>query len=287
MAGSSDASSTPSAEVGAAAELTRIALVVPSDAAERALVAAVDALGRGCEQRDAADGTTTLVFWTPPEEGAQAAADLRALGVGPVETGTEDGAWRDAMRAFHTPIEVGGRLRVRPPWTAPVAGLLDVVIDPGMAFGTGQHATTRGCLELMLAIPPGPVLDVGCGSGVLAIAARRLGWEPVMAVDFDPLAVDATVANAAANGVDVVVAQADIATDPLPATPVLVANLTADLLGVLARAVHRAPPRWAVLSGLRPAETDAVVAAWAPLGLMVRDRRDADDWTALLMEAPR
>lgn len=273
--------------MGAAADLTRIALVVPSADAERALVAAVGALGRGCEERDLGDGTTALVFWTSPEDGGAAADALRALGLGPVETGTDDGSWRDAMRAFHTPITVGGRLRVRPPWVEPEPGVLDVVIDPGMAFGTGQHATTRGCLELMLMIPPGPCLDVGCGSGVLAIAARRLGWEPVLAVDFDPLAVDATRANAAANGVDVDVARCDISTDPLPAVPVLLANLTADLLAVLARAVHRAPPRWAVLSGLRPAQAEAVVAAWAPLGLRVRDRRDADDWTALLMEAPR
>src|SRR5690606_664719 len=106
------------------------------------------------------------------------------------------------MRAFHTPVEVAGRLRVRPPWEPPREGLLDVVIDPGMAFGTAQHATTRACLELLCGLPAGgPLVDAGCGSGVLSVAARRLGFGPVWAIDSDPLSVEATVGNARRNGV--------------------------------------------------------------------------------------
>ncbi len=116
------------------------------------------------------------------------------------------------MLAFHRPVEVAGRLLVRPPWEPPRAGLLDVEIDPGMAFGTAQHGTTRACLELLAGLP-GPragLLDAGCGSGVLSIAARRLGFDPVWSVDFDPLAVDATIANARRNGVGLRVARRTI-----------------------------------------------------------------------------
>ena len=110
--------------------------------------------------------------------------------------------WDQRWRSFHKPLVLGDRLSVRPPWEAPPASAaIDLVIDPGQAFGTGAHATTRLCLELMLELagtdragePPqrGPFLDLGCGSGVLAIAAARLGFSPVLAVDFDPVAVEA------------------------------------------------------------------------------------------------
>src|SRR6185312_11502631 len=106
----------------------------------------------------------------------------------------------------HRPLVLGSRLAVRPPWEAPLGADVELVIDPAQAFGTGSHATTRLCLELLIALADGspergPVVDVGCGSGVLAIAAARLGWEPVIAVDYDPLSVDATRHNAAVNGV--------------------------------------------------------------------------------------
>ncbi|HMM48846.1 MAG TPA: 50S ribosomal protein L11 methyltransferase, partial [Miltoncostaeaceae bacterium] len=97
----------------------------------------------------------------------------RGLDVG-ATTAPQDDAWRDALRRFHRPVAIEGRLLVRPPWAEPQPGLADVVIDPGMAFGTAQHATTRACLTLLCSLPRrGALLDVGCGSGVLAIAARR------------------------------------------------------------------------------------------------------------------
>jgi ribosomal protein L11 methyltransferase len=99
------------------------------------------------------------------------------------------------------------------------------VIDPGGAFGTGAHATTRLALELLLDERPGSVLDVGCGSGVLAIAAAKLGFAPVTAVDRDEAALDATRSNAAANGVDVAVRLADALTDALPPTDIALANI--------------------------------------------------------------
>jgi ribosomal protein L11 methyltransferase len=122
-----------------------------------------------------------------------------------------DEDWIDRWRQFHKPVRVGG-LWVGPPWEQPDADAVAVVIDPGRAFGTGGHPTTRLCLELLEAEERGSVLDVGCGSGVLSIAAAKLGFAPVLAFDFDPQAVEATERNAADNGVAVDVRRADLAT---------------------------------------------------------------------------
>ena len=102
--------------------------------------------------------------------------------------------------SFHVPIEVGS-LRVRPPWHEPRAGALDVVFDPGQGFGTGSHATTRLSLELLVELTPeGLIADWGCGSGILAIAAAKLGWGPVLACDIEPESVTETADSARANG---------------------------------------------------------------------------------------
>lgn len=265
--------------------LTRIAVRLTGDAdPELTLVQATAIVGSGCQERD---GGRELLFWAPRESSRRLVQALGALaGVAGVDAEDADGSWRDALRTFHQPIRVAGRLLVRPPWVDPEPALGDVVIDPGMAFGTGQHATTQGCLELVCGLEPeGAVLDVGCGSGVLAIAARRLGFGPVTAYDFDPLCVDATLANARANGVALTVARRTLGEDPLPATPTLLANLTSGLLEALAREVTPRPPRAAIISGLRPSEAPRVLRAWAPAGLREADRREADDWAAILLRA--
>ena len=101
--------------------------------------------------------------------------------------------WGEDWRSFHKPVDVPGALRVRPPWEPPLDGALDVVIEPGQAFGTGSHATTRLTLELLATLEPeGALADWGCGSGVLAIAAAKLGWAPVLACDVEPESVAAT-----------------------------------------------------------------------------------------------
>jgi len=220
--------------------------------------------------------------------------------------------WADRWQDFHKPQLVGGRIWLRPSWEEPREGALDVVVDPGRAFGTGAHPTTRLCLELLLELAAegsasGPLTDLGTGSGVLAIAATKLGWGPVTGYDHEPAALDAAAANAAANGVKVELGRVNLReTVPEPA-PTVVANLTAPVLGGLAVqlgdrgggrgsplrslpavAPGRASPVPAVLvcSGLLPSEADQVAAAFGPTGLSEVERRVEGDWAALLLRRP-
>jgi ribosomal protein L11 methyltransferase len=223
--------------------------------------------------------------WLPRADGAAAerlADELGQRGIAAtVETAQQSDDWRDGLRRHHHPIEVGGRLRVRPPWSESLVGFLDIVIDPGMAFGTGQHATTKGCLTLLISDPGGSLLDVGCGSGVLAIAACKLGYGPVWAIDNDPLATEATTENAVVNGVSVRVDDHDAERDRLPAAQTLVANITAIPVIALAGALPDALPRQVILSGFRPPDVERVSAAWGTRGFAVAERFDEDNWTAL------
>jgi ribosomal protein L11 methyltransferase len=184
----------------------------------------------------------------------------------------------------------GRRLRVRPPWEAPAGEAVELVIDPGQAFGTGAHATTRLCLELMLDLrPSGGFLDLGCGSGVLAIAAARLGWAPVAAVDFDPLAVAATASNASSNAVAVEVRRHDLRVDPVLTAPTVAANLLRPLLLTWAGRLASLPdalPERVIASGLLVGEADEIAAAFSAVGLRECDRRESGDWAALLLERP-
>ena len=267
----------------------RLTVEVPGAEAERAMVDACAALGTGCRERALPGGRVALDFWVaPPADEAAARLERAVRGAGApggVRAEAEDPAWEDAMPAFHRPVEIAGRLRVRPPWDAPREPFADVVIEPGMAFGTAQHPTTRACLELLAGLPAaGSLLDAGCGSWVLAIAARRLGFDPVWAVDQDPLAVEATLANERRNRVGLRIARRTIGADALPAARVVVANLTATGLAALAGALPRPAPRWLVASGLRPHEVSAAAARFAPLGLS-RAREIVDDgWASVLLE---
>ena len=245
--------------------------------------------GGGCRVADPVDGRVVVDYWVPESvnPGAEAMRTLLAsVGiVTDVGEQVEDDSWKRALRDFHQPV-VAGRIRVRPPWVAPAAGMLDVVIDPGMAFGTGQHPTTRTSLELIAEVPRGPVLDAGCGTGVLSIAAARLGFGPIVAIDHDPHAVTATEAGARANMVQVSVRQATIGVDVLPESPIVFANLTLEVLRTLAEAMRgQAPQQIAhlVASGLRVHEVDDAVAAFSPLGLVEVRRLEEDGWASVRM----
>lgn len=191
--------------------------------------------------------------------------------------------WSERWKRFHVPVLVGGRVYVRPPWEQPAVrpGVTEIVIDPGPAFGTGSHPTTRMCLELMLSLKAqGSFADLGCGSGVLAIAAAKLGYSPVAAFDSDAAAIGATRANARDNGVVLDrVERWDLRRESPPPARTVVANLMRPLLLQLAPGLER--PDALVLSGLLDEEADEVAAAFVPL----RQTRKLSEkgWAALLL----
>lgn len=283
MRASSVACATPSAD-----HLIRLTARVAVVDAEYALAEACVLTGTGCRQGDPVDGYVEIDVWVPQGGGIDATSlggVLRAAGIdAQVSAVQESRAWRDALRNFHRPV-VAGRVRVRPPWVAAATGMLDVVIDPGMAFGTGQHPTTRTSLEMLGQVPPAAVLDAGTGSGVLAVAAARLGFGPVVAIDADSVAVAAARACARANMVTIDVREARIGVDPLPYAPVVLANLTLEVLLVLATALHPAPPEHLVASGLREHEVDAAAQAFALMGLRVVGRIEEGGWATVRLAA--
>ena len=198
--------------------------------------------------------------------------------------------WAERWREFHRPAVIGdGRLVVRPPWEPAGSADIDLVIDPGQAFGTGAHATTRLCLELMLDLPAGGgFVDLGCGSGVLAIAAAALGYSPVVGLDFDPASVVATGENALANGVEVEVRRFDLrsAGESVPEARTVAANLLGPLLrDWAARLAHGSEgvPERLIASGLLVGEADGIAAAFGAAGLREARRLESGEWAALLL----
>jgi ribosomal protein L11 methyltransferase len=182
-------------------------------------------------------------------------------------------------------------LHIRPPWEPPTThkDTIEIVIDPAQAFGTGAHATTRLCLELLLALAAdsparGAVVDVGTGSGVLAIAAAKLGYAPVLALDSDQLSVAATEANARTAGAAVEARRHDLRS-PTPSAPVVLANLLRPLLLELAGSIERSggrAPNHLIASGLLRAEAEEVARVYDErLGLRERERRERGEWAAL------
>ncbi len=269
--------------------MIRLAVRVARADAELALVRLLDLAPAGVEEVPRADGTLEYALYRPDRhDGADVRSALGSAVLGlSVSTVADD--WTERWREFHRPSIVGGRVWVRAPWELPAPlGLLDVAIEPAQAFGTGSHATTRLCLELMLLLERsgaagGPLVDLGCGSGVLAIAAARLGWSPVVAVDHDVESVAATLANAAANRVTIEVHGLDVLRDPLPSAPTATANLLRPLLMELA-AVMVDPPRRLILGGLAVDEGDALAAEFVRRhGFEERARRQEGDWIALLL----
>jgi ribosomal protein L11 methyltransferase len=240
---------------------------VPPERSEEARAAMIELFPEGFEERE---GGTRLEL-TAYTERPDALTQLELLGSvseSPVAQGWED-AWKD----FHKPVTIGP-LWIGPPWEAAGEGLVPIVIDPGRAFGTGAHETTRLCIELLLEVEPAGIVDLGCGSGVLAVAAAKLGFSPVVALDSDELAVAATRENAAANGVQVDARRADVLADPLPDVAVAVANIArAPVEEALARFEGRA----AIASGYLVAERPQ------PRGWRAAERRLLAGWAADLL----
>jgi ribosomal protein L11 methyltransferase len=168
-----------------------------------------------------------LCAYTDPEGEAR----MRAV-FGPGSSSAVPTDWEERWKRFHRPVRAGG-VWIVPPWEREPHEGPAIEIDPGRAFGTGAHPTTRLCLELVSGLERGSLLDVGCGSGVLGIAAAKLGFSPVVAIDRDSEALAAAERNAAANGVELDLRRVDALADPLPPARVAAANLSEELVAAI------------------------------------------------------
>jgi ribosomal protein L11 methyltransferase len=277
------------------AHIRIVLLTVPREDAE----AAADALW--------AAGTTAVEERAGPTTStATLVADVAPAALRPgwrveyddVDAGLD--AWRKHARAW-----VAGPFVVRPPWVPPTGadrvdrssaagavgapGSIELVIDPGHAFGSGSHPTTRLALEALAATvrPGAAVLDVGCGSGVLSVAAARLGAVRVDAVDIDAVARDATAANASANGVAVRILAVDRIAGPGDVAgpyDVVVANITAAALRELARPLAGVGATY-VLTGVLDDQVDDVAAAFTAAGMAEASRSSEDGWSAVIVRS--
>ena len=298
--------------------MIRLAVRVRRAEAELVLAELLELAPAGVEELDVGSEAVEYAVYGSPGE-LPALPDLEAaVGGALVEISTTEIAdgWQERWKLFHRPILIEAPapfagaesrapdLRVRPPWEVPSRRadrvVEDIVIDPGQAFGTGAHATTRLCLELLLELasrgrPSGPLLDVGTGSGVLAIAGARLMFTPVLALDNERESVAAARENADRNAVDVEVRHFDLRSERLPwigagesppGSVVAVANLLRPLLLELEPKIAR-PPAHLLAGGLLRGEVDEIAAAFAArLGLRELQRRESGEWAAVWMAAP-
>jgi len=228
------------------------------------------------------------------DEVTRALGHLQAFGLRPIgELRTRivaEADWADAWKSHFPVLRVGRRIVIRPTWREHQAAPDDVVLalDPGMAFGTGLHPTTRLCLAILESIAArrrlGRVLDLGCGSGILSVAAARLNADDVLGVDVDPIAVEASLANAGRNGVERVV-RARVGSVPTGEGPfdLVAANLVATLLVELGSSIaaELAPGGTLVASGIFVDREAEVRDAFGSLGLEAVGRSAEDDWVAL------
>ena len=241
-----------------------MAVTVGADLAEEARARMLDALPEGFEEID--HGDTVELAGYVDDRGER---ELREL-FGSVLSEPIAADWEDRWRSFHHGVRIGP-VWVGPPWEQPPADAIPVLIDPGRAFGTGAHATTRLSLRWLLELERGSLLDVGCGSGVIAIAAAKVGYRIVEAVDIDSIAAATAAANAAQNGVAFPVRTADALADPLPAADIAVANIA---LEVMEELVPRLDADWFVTSGYLETQRPSL-AQVVHVG-----RRTAEGWAA-------
>ena len=292
--------------------MIRLAVRVRREQAELVLAELLELAPTGVEEADAGDDVEYAVYGAPGElpslPDLQAAAGPALVTVATTEVADD---WQERWRRFHRPVVIsapagqkragvrdGGvrALLVRPPWEPARdagAGGEEIVIDPGQAFGTGAHASTRLCLKLLLELAAagprrGALLDVGTGSGVLAIAAVRLGFAPVLGVDNGRESVEAARANAVINDAALTVLQLDLRRESPPPPggderrwSVVTANLLSPLLCELARVMRPAPDHL-IAGGLLAGEAPEVASAFsAHLGMRERERRAEGEWEAL------
>jgi ribosomal protein L11 methyltransferase len=281
--------------------LVRLGIRVRREQAELALAALLPVLQHGAEETEPDRGVVEYALYAPREELPSEETIRSLVGdalVGLALTDVPEG-WERRWHEHLKPVEIasgGRRLRVRPPWE-PAGGeqdVLEIVLDPGALFGAGTHATTQLCLELLLELEPvGGLCDWGAGSGILAIAAARLGFAPVDAVELAAAGPDAIRRNAAANGVALNAVRADLTATPAPWAPTVTANLTLDVLQAIAAGPltqptssasrRERPPERLIASGVLAERAGEVAEAFARHGLVEAERRVQADWAAVLL----
>jgi ribosomal protein L11 methyltransferase len=271
--------------------MIRLAVRCEPEYAEAVMANLLELAPNGLEE-ERGPGWVEFAIYGPPGE-VPDVGELRAAAGGnlvDVTTTSVPDDWADRWADFHRPIEVDGRIAVRPSWWDPKEGLIDVVVDPGRAFGTGGHPTTRLCLGLLIELEEageasGPIADWGTGSGVLGIAAGKLGWGPVTGCDRELPSLETARANAAVNGVEMSIERVDVRESAPPAAPTVVANLTGNLLRDCAAHMSAADsdPKRLVCSGMLDGEIEEVVAAFGEIGLSEGSRRVDHGWGGLLL----
>lgn len=295
--------------------MIRLGVRVRRERAETALAALLELMPNGCEESQPMDGVTEYALYGEAAALPSQPRIAELLGDALLDVSRDEVAddWSQRWREFHKPLVLGRRLSVRPPWEPAIGTNVEVVIDPGQAFGTGAHATTRLCLELLLdeqvvelpgagigagigasigagfGVGAQPALvDLGCGSGVLSITAAKLGWRGILALDNDDAAVNATAENAAVNGVGdaIAVAALDLRRDAVPAAPLTVANLLGPLLLDWTESIRSGRslrPERIIAGGLLETEADTIAAAFGALGYSEQARTAREQWAALLL----
>jgi ribosomal protein L11 methyltransferase len=289
----------------------RLAVRVRRDQAELVLAELLELAPAGVEELQVGTGTVEFAVYGAPGELPRLPDLTAAAGDALVEISTSETPddWQERWKQFHKPVLITApvppsgaaripSLHVRPPWEAPHTNdddVEEIVIDPGQAFGTGAHASTRMCLELLLELAAhegasGALMDVGTGSGVLAIAAARLGFHPVLGLDHERESVEAARQNALENSAEIDVQRFELRSQTLPwlgagdrppGSIVVVANLLRPLLMKLAGKMPSAPTHL-IAGGLLRGEVDEIAAAFGErLNLLERERRESGDWAAV------
>jgi ribosomal protein L11 methyltransferase len=271
--------------------MIRLAVRCAPEYAERVMANLLELAPNGLEE-ERGPGWVEFAIYGPPGE-VPDLGELRAAAGGSlvdVTTTSVPDDWADRWADFHRPIEVGGRIGVRPSWWDPPDGLIDVVVDPGRAFGTGGHPTTRLSLALLIELEEGgeaggPLADWGTGSGVLAIAAAKLGFSTVIGCDREEASLETARANAEANGVELELLRVDVREEAPPVRPTVAANLTANLLEECAGHLAQADqiPNALVCSGMLESEIGRVTSAFAEVDLPAARTRVDGEWGALLL----
>ena len=205
-----------------------------------------------------------------------------------------DDDWQENWKRYFRPTQVSQRFLVRPPWEPALdecAGRIELIVEPGMAFGTGTHETTRLCLQVLDAArwDYTTVLDVGCGSGILSVAAAKLGAKRVVGIDVDPAALRATEENAERNGVTEAVATQQELVDAVTGSwPLVLANILSSILLSIRHALYDrvAPGGHLLLSGILCDEQHEVKSAFTDLGFEGVETHEMSQWCALVLRKP-